>query len=80
MSLKTTWLIVSEHSMHCAGCVQTLEYALSQLDGLEQVKADWKTQQIKVTMSDAKLSEAVVSELASLGYRVKALEHDSTNN
>lgn len=80
MNIRQTWLIDGEHTMRCAGCVQTVEYSLSRLSGVEQVKASRDNQQIEVEMIDDNTKELIITELANLGYKVKELENDDTNN
>lgn len=78
MSTKSTWLIEGEHTMHCAGCVQTVEYALSRISGVEHVTANHITQKIEVLVTDPAIKEDVISELRELAYEVKEVDNDST--
>ncbi len=75
MSIKQTWIIEGEKTMHCAGCVQTVKFSLSQLEGVKQIEADHRTQKIKVEVNDPETQEQVVAELNSLGYEVRRLNH-----
>ena len=51
MSKTLNLNVVGDHTMHCAGCERTVTFTLSQLPGVEQVKADWKNQDIQVELS-----------------------------
>lgn len=63
--------VVGEHTMHCVGCERSVIFALSQLPGVEQVKADWKKQIIQVDLySETSNLEELKAELDWIGYEV----------
>ena len=65
--------IVGDHNMHCAGCERSITFSLSQLPGVEQVKADWETQAIQVDLSSDEVDlEKIKAELDWIGYEVEA--------
>jgi copper chaperone CopZ len=76
MSIKQTWIVEGENTMHCAGCVQTVKFSLSQLEGVEQVEANFRNQEIEVEVNDAETHEQVIAELNNLGYQVRKLDND----
>ncbi|MDQ7027684.1 MAG: heavy metal-associated domain-containing protein [Anaerolineae bacterium] len=76
MTTKQTWIIEGENTMHCAGCVQTVKFSLSQIDGVKQVDADYHTQEIEVEVSASDTHEQIVTELKHLGYQVRRVEDD----
>lgn len=66
---QTTFKVIGDQKIHCAGCEQRIGNALRRLDGVQDVKASFKTQEVAVTIDDAKLSpERVQTKLEQLGY------------
>ncbi|MCK5430555.1 MAG: heavy-metal-associated domain-containing protein [Anaerolineales bacterium] len=61
--------------MHCAGCERSVTYAISQLPGVDEVRADWKTQTIQINLSlDGELDlEKIKAELDWIGYEVEVV-------
>jgi copper chaperone CopZ len=76
MTTKHIWVVRGEHTMHCAGCVQAVEYALSRLPGVKRVKVDLRTQRIEVEVEGSNISEMAVEELRDLGYEVQGVHDD----
>ncbi|MCH7662550.1 MAG: heavy-metal-associated domain-containing protein [Chloroflexi bacterium] len=73
MSKTLNLKIVGDHTMHCAGCERTVSFTLSQIPGVEEVKADWKNQDIQVNLSADEVDlEKIKSELDWIGYEVEA--------
>ena len=73
MSKTLNLRIVGEHTMHCAGCERSVTFTLSRLPGVEEVKADWKNQDIQVNLSADEVDlEKIKSELDWIGYEVEA--------
>ena len=65
--------VVGEHTMHCAGCERSITFALSQVPGVKEVKADWKTQAIQVDLSSDEVDlEKIKAELDWIGYEIEA--------
>ncbi len=65
--------VVGDHTMHCAGCERSITFSLSQLPGVEEVKADWKTQAIQIDLSSDEVDlEKIKAELDWIGYEVVA--------
>ena len=48
--------VIGDHTMHCAGCERSITFSLSQLPGVEEVKADWKTRLFKLIFRLMKLT------------------------
>lgn len=72
MSKTLNLKVVGDHTMHCAGCERTVTFTLSQLPGVEQVKADWKNQDIQVELSSDEVDlEKIKAELDWIGYEVE---------
>ena len=73
MSKTLNLKVVGEHTMHCAGCEHSVTFTLSQLPGVEEVKADWNTQEILVDLSSDEVDlEKIIAELEWIGYEVEA--------
>jgi copper chaperone CopZ len=54
---------------HCEGCESAIEAGLRRLDGVRQVRADHRTQTVKVRFDEARLGEAdLAGRLAAIGY------------
>lgn len=70
-----TLKIVGERSMHCAGCERSVAFALSQLPGIGEVRADWKTQtiQVKLSLDEEPNLEKIKAELEWIGYEVEVI-------
>lgn len=66
--------VVGDHTMHCAGCERSVTFTLSQMSGVEQVKADWNTQVIQVDLSSDEVDlEKIKTELDWIGYEVELI-------
>lgn len=65
--------VIGERTMHCGGCASTVQFTLSQLPGVREVNANFKTQNIEVVLtSDETDLEKVKAELDWIGYQVEA--------
>jgi copper chaperone CopZ len=63
--------VIGDHTMHCAGCERSITFSLSQLPGVEKVKADWKNQAIQIELSSDEVNlEKIKAELDWIGYEV----------
>ena len=61
---------VLDKGIHCAGCEARIQNVLSGLPGIEEVKADYKTQNVRLKLDPQKLTaQAVREKLEELGYR-----------
>ena len=75
MTEKTILKVVGDQMMHCGGCESTITFALSNLSGVEAVRADHKTQLIELMISDEGADlEKVQSELDWIGYKTAVVE------
>ncbi len=56
-------------SMHCAGCMRTLENGLQQLDGVASARANLSLRQVKVVWAGSNVTpETIVEHIARLGF------------
>ena len=66
---QTTLEIISKRQMHCNGCEHSVVFLLSELDGIEKVEADHKTQRIEINFDPEQvLVSDMQTALANLGY------------
>ena len=60
---------VLDKGIHCSGCEARIQNVLSKLPGIQEVKADYKTQRILLKLDPQKLNlQAVKEKLEELGY------------
>jgi copper chaperone CopZ len=73
MAKQLVLKVVGHHKLHCSGCERTVEFILSQLPGVQNVKADHRNQRIEVRIKseDPDLGK-LQSELDLAGYKVEA--------
>ena len=61
-----------DKGIHCSGCEARIQNVLSKLPGIQEVKANYKTQNILINLDPQKLTVKVVKEkLEELGYRTE---------
>jgi copper chaperone CopZ len=64
--------VVGDNTIHCAGCERTVEFTLSHMAGVEEVKADHKTQDIEFVLTSGETDlEKVRASLEWIGYEVE---------
>lgn len=69
--------VVGEHTMHCSGCESSVEFILSSLAGVREVKADRRTQLIRIAIDPGAVDLAKArEELDWLGYQVESVPGD----
>ena len=60
---------VLDKGIHCAGCEARIQSVLSKLPGIQEVKANHKSQSVLLTLDPQKLTvQAVKEKLEELGY------------
>ncbi len=58
--------------IHCAGCERRIEQAVSQLDGVRQVKADHRNGEVRVVLEGTLTSEmAIRTSIERAGFEVQ---------
>ena len=69
---KSTYTVIGEQKIHCAGCEQRINNALRRLNGIQEVKASAQNQRVEVAYDPAQTdAEQVRLRLEKLGYDVK---------
>lgn len=65
------FVVQGDQKIHCAGCEQRVSNALKRVPGVREVRADHRTQEVRVT-TDEQLSRDDLSErLGRIGYVVR---------
>ena len=63
---------VLDKGIHCVGCEARIQNVLSKLPGIQEVKANYKTQNVLLKLDPQKLTVQTVQEkLDELGYSTK---------
>ena len=57
--------VVGERTFHCSGCESTVKFTLARIPGLDQIRADHKTQLIEFELAPD------LAELECIGYEVE---------
>lgn len=64
------FVVEGEQKIHCEGCEQRIAKALARVPGVREVRADHRTQEVRVS-TDGKLSgDEIRQRLARIGYEV----------
>ncbi|MEK7521900.1 MAG: heavy metal translocating P-type ATPase [Patescibacteria group bacterium] len=72
--------IFSVKGMHCATCVQTIEGALEDLEGVKSVNVNFSSETAKVEYDPSKLTdEQITSTVSSVGYQARVKEQKEEN-
>lgn len=72
---QTRFKITGDTKIHCASCEQRIGNALRRLDGVSEVTASAESQEVAVTIDDAKLDLATVrARLEQMGYQARREE------
>ncbi len=73
MVVKVDFTVVGEEKMHCGGCETRVRFALSRLPGVQEVRADSKTQRIAVVINPSQVTpEEVQARLKVAGFETAA--------
>ena len=59
-------------SISCNHCVKTIEFEVSEVPGVEEVKADVETKIAEITYTDPATEEQIIKVLAEINYPVVA--------
>ncbi|GAC1431109.1 MAG: hypothetical protein NVSMB6_29690 [Burkholderiaceae bacterium] len=73
MVVKVDFTVVGEEKMHCGGCETRVRFALSRLPGVQDVRADSKTQRVAVVIDPSQVTpEDVQARLKVAGFETAA--------
>jgi copper chaperone len=60
-------------AMHCGHCTHTVEMELSELEGVQTVKADLPTKKVQITFDAPASEEKIKALLAEIDYPAEGL-------
>jgi copper chaperone len=60
-------------AMHCGHCIHTVEMEVSELEGVQAVKADLDTKKVQITFDTPASEEKIKALLAEIEYPVEGL-------
>ena len=60
-------------NISCGHCVHTIQVEVSDLDGVQSVKADQDSQVVEITFDDPASEESIKALLAEINYPVAGL-------
>lgn len=63
--------ITGDKTMGCSGCEGNVEFGLSQVAGVDQVRADRETQTVEIFYDDEPSMNAITTEMTDLGYVIE---------
>ena len=67
--IETHEITVLDKAIHCAGCEARIQSVLVRMPGVQDVKADHKTQKVILTMDSGSVSiQELKGKLEDLGY------------
>ena len=73
MVVKVDFTVVGDEKMHCGGCETRVRFALSRMPGVQDVRADSKTQRIAVVINPSQVTpEDVQARLKVAGFETAA--------
>ena len=69
------FVITGDQRMYCVGCETRITYVLRQLPGVREVRANAKTQHVRVLLDHAAIdAPAVGDKLKELGYEAQQVK------
>lgn len=70
--VETHEITVLDRGVHCVGCETRIQSVLARMRGVQDVEADHKTQEIRLSLDPDIVSiQEVKDQLEDLGYRTK---------
>ncbi len=64
--------IIRVRQIHCTGCERRIEQAVTQVDGVRQVKADHRHGEVRVVLDDRRTSDAAIrASIERAGFEVQ---------
>ncbi len=71
--MATQEATIRVREIHCEGCERRIEKAVSQLDGVRQVKADHRDGQVRVVLEGTLTSEgAIRTAIERAGFEIQS--------
>ena len=69
--LKMKEIILNVEGMSCEGCENRIKNALGNIEGVKDVKADFKTGIVKVNSNENVTKESLEETIIDIGFEVK---------
>ena len=70
--MATQQVTIRVRQIHCTGCERRIERAVSELNGVRQIKADHRTGEVRVVLDDARISDAAIrTAIERAGFEVQ---------
>lgn len=67
--IETHEITVLDKAIHCAGCEARIQSVLTRMPGVQEARANHKTQKVDLTLDPASVSlQEVKDKLEDLGY------------
>lgn len=67
-----TTVTYSVPAMHCGHCIHTVEMEISELEGIQTVRADLDTKKVQITFDTPASEEKIKALLAEIEYPAEA--------
>lgn len=67
-----TTVTYSVPAMHCGHCIHTVEMEVSELEGIQTVRADLDTKKVQITFDTPASEEKIKALLAEIEYPAEA--------
>jgi copper chaperone len=67
-----TTVTYSVPNIHCGHCVHTIQMEVSDVEGVQSVKADQESQVVEITFDSPATEDGIKSLLAEINYPVAA--------
>ena len=67
-----TTVTYSVPAMHCGHCIHTVEMEVSELEGIQTVRADLDTKKLQITFDTPASEEKIKALLAEIEYPAEA--------
>ncbi len=64
-------VVLKVEGMHCEGCENRIQNAVSKIDGVEEVKASHEKKEVKLTIESEEVLPSVKEKLDDLGFTVE---------
>lgn len=65
------FVVEGEQTIHCESCEQRIIRALQRVPGVREVRADHRTQQVRVSTDDKLSGDHLRERLGRIGYEVR---------
>lgn len=65
------FVVHGEQTIHCEGCEQRIARALQRVPGVREVRADHRTQEVRVSTDDKLSGDELTERLGRIGYEVR---------